>query len=505
MLDRVERTVGLWYDSGRDRSAALIFLALFVVFWTAIQIIANAAIGLHFDLLEGYAWGRHPSAGYYKHPPLPGLIPAAWFAVFPATDWSYELLAMTNAAGALYAIYLIGCRYLSGDKRLFVLILLMLLPFYHFHAQRFSTNQILLSTWPLATYCFLRAFETRSALWSIAAGATAALAMLGKYYSIYLIASFVVAALAHPARWTYLRSASPWISAASGLAVLAPHLFWLRTVEFGPFEYAYAVHGQTSIAALLRKSASYVLGGFAYVSVLFIAYAISVRPGRKDWSEILWPADPDRRMLIVMQTAMIFAPPLTAPFLGLMLSSVWTMSAWFLLPIILLAPHAIELPRLWAIRVSIAVLVFTLGVLLASPTMMWTNYKEGLKDGRAYYALLSEELARQWRATSNQPLRIVLSNFDLSAAMTFYHPDHPDSAPDRQFTAAPWITPDRLKREGWAEICPADDAGCLTAAASRLSNSAGGRRIETDITPRFFGAAGPPARYVLFLAPLNRP
>src|ERR1700736_4971270 len=63
------------------------------------------------------------------------------------------------------------------------------------HGQRFNNNQVLLWAWPLATYCFLRAFETRAIVWAAATGAATALAMLGKYYSIYLVAALVVAAL----------------------------------------------------------------------------------------------------------------------------------------------------------------------------------------------------------------------------------------------------------------------------------------------------------------------
>ena len=105
-------------------------------------------------------WGLHPSPGYYKHPPLAGLAAGVWFLVFPATDWSFHLFAMCNSALALYATYLIARRYLDGDKRIVAVLLLLLTPFYQFHGQRFSTNQTLISTWPIATYCFLRAFET---------------------------------------------------------------------------------------------------------------------------------------------------------------------------------------------------------------------------------------------------------------------------------------------------------------------------------------------------------
>jgi hypothetical protein len=160
---------------------------------------------------------------------------------------------MTNAAAGLFATDLIARRYLEGDKRILVLLLLLLTPFYQFHGQRFASSQTLLSTWPIATYCFLRAFETRGLVWSAAAGAAAALAMLGKYYSIFLIAGFLAAVLAHPGRWAYLRSASPWISAAVGGVVLAPHVQWLFATEFTPFSYATALHAGASLGEVLWK------------------------------------------------------------------------------------------------------------------------------------------------------------------------------------------------------------------------------------------------------------
>ena len=137
-----------------------ILLLLFVLAWTVFHTVTHSAVDLHPDLLEIYAWSRHPSGGYYKHPPLGALMAAAWFAVFPVADWSFRLLAMTNAAVALLAVDRIARLYLSGDKRLLVPLLLLLTPFYQFHATRFGANQVLLSTWPIATYCFLRAFQT---------------------------------------------------------------------------------------------------------------------------------------------------------------------------------------------------------------------------------------------------------------------------------------------------------------------------------------------------------
>jgi 4-amino-4-deoxy-L-arabinose transferase-like glycosyltransferase len=154
-----------------------------------------------------------------------GWIARAWTSVFPLTNWSFQLMALTNSALALWAD-LISRHFVRGAKRVVVLLFLMMLPTYQFHAQRFNANAVLLAIWPIATYCFLRSFESRQIIWAIAAGATAALAMLGKYYSVFLIGSFVFAAICHPQRRAYFGSAAPWISTIIGLVALGPHLVW---------------------------------------------------------------------------------------------------------------------------------------------------------------------------------------------------------------------------------------------------------------------------------------
>jgi len=82
--------------------------------------------------------------------------------------------ALTNSALALWAVDLIARRFVAGDKRMLVLLLLMLLPIYQFHAQRSMPMRCWLATWPIATYCFLRSFETRRDPVAIAAGAVGA-------------------------------------------------------------------------------------------------------------------------------------------------------------------------------------------------------------------------------------------------------------------------------------------------------------------------------------------
>src|SRR5260221_3958216 len=118
----------------------------FAATWMLFLTIAYLSGDLHPDVLETWSVGRSFAWGNAKHPPLMGWVAHLWTQVFPLTDWSFRLLAMTNAAVALWAVDLIARRFVRGDKRVVVLLLLMLLPTYQFHAQRFNANAVLLAT-----------------------------------------------------------------------------------------------------------------------------------------------------------------------------------------------------------------------------------------------------------------------------------------------------------------------------------------------------------------------
>src|SRR6266478_1433408 len=243
-----------WMDGVEAGWAIPLLLIGFIAVWLAFLVIAYIGGDLHSDVLETWTLGRRFEWGYSKHPPLMGWVARAWTSVFPLTNWSFQLMALVNAAFALWTVDLISRPFVKGDKRVIVLLLLMLLPIYQFHAQRFNANAVLLATWPLATYCFLRAFENREIRWAIAAGAAGALAMLGKYYSVFLIGSFFVAALCRPQRRAYFVSWAPWVSATVMFIALVPHLHWLMETGAPPFAYALAQHTGKAFAPSLIEA-----------------------------------------------------------------------------------------------------------------------------------------------------------------------------------------------------------------------------------------------------------
>ena len=107
------------------------------------------------------------------------------------------------------------------------------------------------------------------------AGIGAAACMLAKYWSAFLLAGVIVAALVDSRRLAYFRSYAPWITAVVGFAVLGPHLVWLFHYEFVPFEYAMAKHVASSFGGVVVTTLVYLGGLAAYAAAPLLAWAVA--------------------------------------------------------------------------------------------------------------------------------------------------------------------------------------------------------------------------------------
>ena len=181
LLRPIDRLRAALTDPARRERNLLLALVAYVLVWTAYGTIAKASQGLHPDMTEIVAWSRDLAWGY-KHPPLAAAVVWLWFRVFPLAEWSYYLLAMLMPAIALWIVWRLSADYLSIEKRVFGLALLMFVPFFNFHALKFNVNTVLLPAWAAATFWFLRSYETRGSGWAVLAGLGAAVCMLGKYW-----------------------------------------------------------------------------------------------------------------------------------------------------------------------------------------------------------------------------------------------------------------------------------------------------------------------------------
>jgi hypothetical protein len=492
LLKPIDRLRAALTDPPRCERAVLVSLAVYTALWAAYGTVAKSSQGLHPDMTEVIAWSRDLAWGY-KHPPLAAAIAWLWFRAIPLAEWSYYLLAMLMPAVALWIAWRLSADYLTLEKRVAGLALLMFVPFFNFHALKFNVNTVLLPAWAATTFWFLRSYKTRGAGWAALAGLGAAACMLGKYWSVFLLAGLVIAALTDRRRARYFRSGAPWITVAVGLAAIAPHLLWLYRNHFEPFTYAMVVHGEKPFGAAAFSALGYVAGSFGYVAIPVLAVLVAVRANRATVTDMLWPADSDRRLVAAAFWAPLLLPAVAALVSGIEITSLWSMSAWTLLPVLLLSPPAVAIRDIDTRRILAAAVVIPLAMLIAAPVVAIVAQRNSPPPNSAQAALLAGEVEQLWHQTIPQPLRFVGGAGDLADGVATYAVERP-----RVLTDMPPPDAAELKRDGMAIVCFADDAGCRDSAATQ---AASGRRIETEIVRNFLRFPGKPQRYTIFIVP----
>jgi 4-amino-4-deoxy-L-arabinose transferase-like glycosyltransferase len=468
-----------WMDGIEEGWAIPLLLFGFIAVWFLFLVIAYLGGDLHSDVLETWTFGRSIDWGNSKHPPLMGWVARAWTSVFPLTNWSFQLMALANAALALWAVDLISRRFVAGDKRMIVLLMLMLLPVYQFHAQRFNANAVLLATWPIATYCFLRSFETREIRWALAAGAAGALAMLGKYYSVFLIVGFAFAALCHPQRRVYWTSWAPWVSIAAGLSALVPHLHWLLISGAPPFAYALARHTGKAFAPSVIEAALFILGLALVLALPAATWALMAKDRLRQVSQDFWAMNSGLLLLFLVGVGTIVFPVLTSIAFGTDMPPIWGLQGLFLFVILLVCGASYPIPRFYSVNLAVLVIgIAVVAVVVVAPVHAFYRNTHPLHEGRNFYSLAAKELTRRWHEQSGAPLAAAGGDEGLAFGMAFYSPDHPVYEARLVLPHSEALPPHATFRRGWAALCYDEDASCIAsmeriaARAPRVARSA---------------------------------
>src|ERR1700716_72618 len=491
-----------WLDGIEAGWAIPLLLAGFVAVWMGFLVIAYLCGDLHPDVLETWTLGRRFEWGYSKHPPLMGWVARAWTSVFPLTNWSFQLMALTNSAIALWAVDLISRRFVSGDKRIVVLLLLMLAPIYQFHAQKFNANAVLLATWPIATYCFLRSFESRQGPWAIAAGATAALAMLGKYYSVFLLGGFVLAAICHPQRRAYFTSLAPWVSAVVGLAALGPHLHWLAATGAMPFTYALAEHAGKAFGPALTEALLFIPGIALALAIPAVAWVLIARYRLKAFSHDFQAMDPGLLLLFFVSVGTIVFSMLTCVWLGTDMPPIWAVQGLFLFAILIVCGTSYPIERFDSVNLAVLVIAIAMvAVFVVAPPHALYRNTHPLNEGRNFYRLSAMELTRQWRQQSDMALPLVGGDDDLTFAMAFYSPDHPVYELRLVHPHSEKLPLQMTFKQGWAALCYTEDWRCIASMESAAARTSRYVKSEFVVQSELLGIPGATRRFTALIVP----
>jgi 4-amino-4-deoxy-L-arabinose transferase-like glycosyltransferase len=507
-LDDVAAPLGRLFDALSDPKrrgrAVVAVLGAYCAAWTFYAVLAKASQDIHFDMGEMVAWSRDVGLGTPKHPPLPAWIVGAWFGAFPLADWAYYLLAVLVGTAALWIAWAASARYLNPEKQATGLALLMLVPFFNFHALKYNANSAMMPWWGLATWLFLRSFETRALGSAALAGIAAAAAMLTKYWSIVLISALGIAALCDCRRRAYFTSAAPYVTIVAGAVALAPHAAWLYVHDFVPFGYALESHPAT-IAEALTSGAGYLAGALGYVTAPIVLVALAAKPGRAAVIDALLPDDAQRRLAAIAFILPLLLPTLLAVASAEKVVSLWAIGSMTLLPVVLLSSPQVVIPRQAAIGILGIAVAFPVLAIAAAPVVAVITHLVGLPNYAAHYRLVAQAAEKVWREATPDRLRLVGSYNNVLYGTVFYFADRPSAYEIVSPNITPWVDDARLARDGLLLYCPVAELLCMNALAARTADLRGGRREEVEISRSFLGMSGLTVRYAIAAIPPAAP
>jgi 4-amino-4-deoxy-L-arabinose transferase-like glycosyltransferase len=492
-----DRLLGIPIDPARRERAVIWLLAAFVAAWTSYGVISHAGQDVHYDVGQLVGVSRDFSVGFY-HPPMAVLVAGAWFRIFPRAAWAAYLLVALAVGVSLWFAWKIFGDWLDETKRVVALAMLTLVPLLTFQALKFNANTAMIPFWAAATFLFLRSLASCNPLYAALTGLTAGCALLTKYWSIYLIAGFGLAALISPERRRYFKSAAPWITSAAGLAVIAPHLYFLASGHRETLSYIGAAMAGAPLADSVLDSLWYLAGAAAYI-VVPLAIVAALGPSRDALADLLLPRTAERRVVAVTLWAPIILPAMSNVVLPIRLTPLWTIPNWTLLPVVLLSPPTLSVSRRAAAHVLALAIVAPIAAIIAAPAIAVVQQLNHSPSARPHYQQAAREIDRFWREHTNEPLLYVGGDPEMGNGVAFYL----DSA-------APYLVPQmessidaKVTHRGIALICPAWKHDC-GAAIDSMMRRYGGAREEMTLQRSLAGIAGPPAQFEILVVPPAR-
>ena len=142
----------------------------------------------------------------------------------------------------------------------------------------------------------------------------------------------------------------------------------------------------------------------------------------------------------------------------------------------------------------LAVIVLSLSPFVAVATFSYE--KEVAKEPHRELAI---EVTRLWREAFGLPLRIVSGSQAYGTGMTFYSPDAPSTFIELRYELSPWVSAQRINREGLLVACLESDRICSESALrfSALETC----RFKLTLARTFLEMHASPSTFEIFMIP----
>ena len=447
---------------GRFRHQGVVVgMLLFVYLW--LWQLNFTSLAPPTDDLEQLTWVRSLQWGYYKHPPLPTWLLWPLVKLFGWSAWTVYAAgaATTLAAFVLFWRLLAGLR---GERyALVALLAAACITYYNGRLNYYNHNTVLLLASSACALLTWQAFATRQLRWWLALGVAMGLGALSKYQIVVTAGSAVVFAWQQQAwRDAAHRRGLLWASVVA-LAIVAPHLAWLLSHDFGPLGYAMQSSLGKQLGPLARSLVSVQwLADQALnraLPALLLLLWVAVRLPRRTRADTP-SSPPPPSSTAAMSRALLLAwglvPLLGMPLLGLAVGA--DLQLQWGTPFLLFAvPATMELLAsrvAWSeVKVS-SVLAGFVALQLLLLTLNLVTSPRGVQGLRSSHwrnvdaQAVANTLAAPARAALGGPVLVIIGPAPLAGAIALQLPEHPLVLIDGRLDHSPWVPADAVARCG---------------------------------------------------------
>ncbi len=484
-------------------------LLAFAVTW--VGLLAYTSLSPPVDDLEQLTWVRSLEWGYYKHPPLPTWLLWVPVRLFGWSEWTVYAMGAATTLASLAVFWRLMARLRGERPALLALLAAACITYYNGRLYYYNHNVVLLLASTVSAALCWQAFSARRLRWWAALGISIGLGALAKY-QVAVTVGCVIAFAVHQRAWRDpLHRTGMVLASAIALLLVAPHIEWLFSHDFGPVRYALSsslgarLGPATRIVESAHWLADQVLNRALPALVLLGVVAWAIRRTRKR----VTPASAHRAdavehararaLLLSWGLVPLGFMPLVGILLGADLQLHWgTPFLLFLIPAVMeLAPGVswfrIDARTLVSTFIVIQVLLLALSYLTSprGPRALHDNHWRNFDSRR-----IADAIGTPARRNLGGPVKLLIGPASIAGAVALNLPEHPLVLIDGRIDRSPWVTARMLASCGAVELGPSPNLQRGIPIGPTLPGWSW-RVVMSEVDSRTRCEAGPPAPYSL--------
>lgn len=454
----------------RPWAGFVVFAAVHAAIWTILPFALYPNLPL--DLIEALTYGREWQFGYDKLPPLPWWLVEIAYRTFNS-DFAYYALGQVSVLSAFAALWALMLRFGSPTAAAASVLVVDGLHFFNFTSPKFNHDVAQLPFWALAGLSFHGALRTgHLGHWALL-GVALGLAFWAKYFVVVLVLPLMLFILFDPRARRALFTPGPYLAAAIGLAIMAPHLIWLYQNDWLPLHYVASRAKATSglLDHFTRPTVFTLAQLFWLLPVIGIALPLLRRPHEGHATKA---DDYDRRIISLLAFGPAIAVIAGSALSGRGLITMWGYPLWLFLGCWIVVSVSSRIDRASMVRLAgvwgavTACYVSSFVAQYAVLPHFNHRYRAVLFPGER----LAQEISARYHAQTGSPLRYVVSGMWLGGNIGHYSADHPRTLIDGDPRRAPWIDPADFASSGGVVVWTDGDPLVVPAAYAAAARNA---------------------------------